>query len=263
MPSLTISVITATLNSATTLVDCLRSVKAQRGKVEHIVIDGKSEDDTLQLLRAEKIEKMISEPDKGLYDAINKGIALSTGDVVGVLHSDDLYADGLVLEKVREVFENSNAESCYGDLVYVDRRNTAKVNRYWKSGPFRPDRFYWGWMPPHPTFFVRRSVYERHGGFSLSLGSAADYELMLRFLLKHKVSTTYIPTVLVKMRSGGTSNASLRNRFRAHRMDRNAWTVNGLKPYPWTLYLKPLSKMCQFFPILRKAEDRNSDDMGR
>ena len=122
-----------------------------------------------------------------------------------------------------------------------------RIVRYWKSGDYNPQKFYHGWMPPHPTFFVRRAIYEKYGLFNLELSSAADYELMLRFLLKHKITTTYIPEVLVKMRTGGMSNASLKNRFRANRMDRKAWEVNGLKPYPWTLWMKPLRKVGQFF----------------
>jgi glycosyltransferase len=128
----------------------------------------------------------------------------------------------------------------------VDSANTEKVVRVWRSGGFAPGKFYWGWMPPHPTFFVRRSVYQRLGGFNLDLGSAADYELMLRFLVRHRLKTAYIPEVLVKMRTGGISNRSLLNRLKANRMDRRAWEVNGLRPYPWTLPLKPLRKIGQW-----------------
>ena len=124
--------------------------------------------------------------------------------------------------------------------------NTSRIKRYWRAGDYDAGRFYWGWMPPHPTFFVRRSVYEKHGLFNLELGSAADYELMLRFLLKNNVSTAYIPEVLVKMRMGGKSNASFMNRYRANRNDKLAWEVNGLRPYPWTFMLKPLRKIPQY-----------------
>jgi glycosyltransferase len=167
---------------------------------------------------------------------------------------------------VAAAFDDPLVEACYGDLFYVKEQGSRhelqdsggttqnskfktpnfRVVRNWKSGEYSPERFYWGWMPPHPTFFVRRSLYERYGTFNLELGSAADYELMLRFLLKHEITTAYIPEVLVIMRTGGVSNVSLKNRLSANRMDRLAWQVNGLKPYPWTLFLKPIMKIPQF-----------------
>jgi glycosyltransferase len=243
-----ISIITATFNSSLTIADCLESVKSQKGKVEHIVIDGLSVDKTLEIARLyPHVSKLISETDSGIYDAMNKGITVASGDIIGILNSDDFYANSDVLEKIGAVFEDPEIDSCYGDLVYVDSTDTTKITRYWKSGSYHKQSFYWGWMPPHPTFFVRRRVYEKYGMFNLDLGSAADYELMLRFLVKNKITTTYIPEVLVKMRAGGVSNVSLKNRLKANRMDRYAWAVNGLKPYPWTTYLKPLSKIKQFF----------------
>ena len=191
---------------------------------------------------------------------MNKGVMLATGDVIGILNADDFYATPNVLAKVASVFEDPAVMSCYGDLEYVREAGTGdestqnlklkiqnyKVVRNWKSGPFKPDKFKWGWMPPHPTFFVRRSVYEKLGLFRLDMGSAADYELMLRFLFRHRITASYIPEVLVKMRAGGVSNATVANRLRANRMDRLAWSVNGLTPYPWTLFMKPLRKLPQY-----------------
>jgi glycosyltransferase len=243
-----ISIITSTLNSALTIRDCLNSVSNQQGNFEHIVIDGVSSDETLDVLNSfPYLSKIISEPDKGIYDAMNKGISLASGNVIGILNSDDFYANSGILEKVAEAFEDPGVDSCYGDLVYVDPSDTAHLIRYWRSGHYNRENFYLGWMPPHPTFFVRRWVYEKYGLFNLDLGSAADYELMLRFLVKHTITTVYIPEVLVKMRAGGVSNMSLKNRIRANRMDRRAWEVNELKPYPWTTYLKPLRKIKQYF----------------
>ena len=144
------------------------------------------------------------------------------------------------------MFENPAVQACFGDLVYVDAENTDKVVRYWKAGDYDAGKFYRGWMPPHPTFFVRASVYEQFGMFNLELGTAADYELMLRFLLKHGLQAAYIPMVMVAMRTGGKSNASISNRLAANKMDRKAWRVNGLKPYPWTLTMKPLRKVGQW-----------------
>jgi glycosyltransferase involved in cell wall biosynthesis len=242
-----ISIITPLFNSASTLRDCLSSVELQTAESEHIVIEGKSTDDSLDIVKSyPHVCEIVSEIDEGVYDAMNKGVRLAKGDIIGILNADDFYANVNVLEQVARVFENPTIDSCYGDLVYVDRNNISRTVRYWKAGPFSYRKFYWGWMLPHPTFFVRRKVYEKYGIFNLNLGSAADYELMLRFLVKHRITAAYIPEVLVKMRTGGISNLSTRNRIRANRMDHVAWKVNGLKPYPWTTYLKPLRKIGQF-----------------
>jgi len=176
---------------------------------------------------------------------------LASGDVIGFLHADDIFADCDVLADVAALFEryfkkNRPIDSCYGDLVYVRADNPKQIVRYWQSYEFDKRRFYYGWMPPHPTFFVRRSVYLKYGDFNLELGTSADYELMLRFLLKYGITSKYIPRILVKMRTGGVSNASVRNRLQANYHDRRAWRVNGLKPFPWTLYLKPLCKIGQY-----------------
>jgi glycosyltransferase involved in cell wall biosynthesis len=244
-----ITIVTAVLNSKDFIEDCIQSIHGQTFRsIEHIVIDGGSTEGTLDIVHKYQsgIAKLISERDDGIYDAMNKGIRLATGEVIGILNADDFYPNSGILEKVSQVFENEDIESCYGDLEYVDAVDSSKVIRYWRSGSYDINKFYSGWMPPHPTFFVRRSAYQKYGLFNLSFGSAADYELMLRFLLKHRITTTYIPDVLVKMRTGGISNASLKNRFLANRMDRKAWSINGLKPYPWTLLFKPLRKVHQF-----------------
>lgn len=238
--------------------DCLKSVCSQSLLVEHLIIDGASTDNTLQLIsETNPNARVVSERDQGIYDAMNKGIRLAAGDVIGILNADDFYASPDVLARVAAVFDDPSVDCCYGDLTYVneivskgtrakDTKGDFTVTRYWKSGKFHHKKFYWGWMPPHPTFFVRRQVYEKHGLFNLNLGSAADYELMLRFLLKKRISAVYIPEILVKMRAGGVSNASIRNRLRAHMNDRRAWRVNGLRSFPWTLYLKPTLKLRQW-----------------
>lgn len=271
-----ISIITAVYNGAATIADCLESVCRQSHAAEHIIIDGGSTDGTLALLERYRpgVARLVSDPDNGIYDAMNKGIALATGDVIGILNADDFYADERVLARVAAVFADPEVEACYGDLVYLKenlrsvesgvatveseqqvaesdskvkpQNSKLTLHRYWQAGSYRPRSFYWGWMPPHPTFFVRRRIYEKYGTFNLDLGSAADYELMLRLLLKHDITTAYIPEVLVKMRAGGVSNASLANRLKANLMDRLAWEVNGLKPYPWTLICKPLRKLPQY-----------------
>jgi glycosyltransferase involved in cell wall biosynthesis len=243
-----LSIITVCLNSAPTLAQTLASVGSQVGTtVEHLVVDGGSDDGSLDILKAHSQRcRIISEPDKGIYDAMNKGVRLARGEIVGILNAGDFYASVDVLAKVVTSFKNPAIDVCYGDLIYVANADTGKVVRYWRSGSFASGKFYWGWMPPHPTFFVRRSVYERFGLFNLDLGSAADYELMLRFLMKNKVKAAYLHEVLVKMRAGGVSNISWKNRVKANKMDRRAWSVNGLRPYPWTLWLKPLRKIGQW-----------------
>lgn len=243
-----ISLVTATYNASATLVDCLASVAEQSFEnIEHIVIDGGSTDTTVALVRGNRrVAHIISEPDQGIYDAMNKGIRLAKGDIVGILNADDFYFSPDILAKVAKVFDDPAIDACFGDLLYIDGADTSKIVRYWRTGMFGPRKFYWGWMPPHPTFFVRRSVYERFGLFNLELGSAADYELMLRFLVKYQIKVVYIAEVLVKMRTGGISNVSWSNRLMANRMDRKAWTVNGLQAYPWTLWLKPLRKLGQW-----------------
>ncbi|HET6253688.1 MAG TPA: glycosyltransferase family 2 protein [Puia sp.] len=243
-----ISVITATYNSAATVRDTLTSISGQDyPDIEHIIVDGRSADGTLEIVAGfPHVRKVISEKDKGIYDAMNKGIRLATGDVIGILNSDDIYTDQSVLSAVAKAFDDPAVMTVYADLQYVHPDNPDRIKRTWITGPFRRKSFYYGWMPPHPTFFVRKEVYERAGVFNTHLRSAADYELMLRILLKHGISAYYIPRVIVKMRAGGVSNASMGNRLRANREDRLAWKLNGLKPYFFTLYLKPLRKVTQF-----------------
>jgi glycosyltransferase len=190
---------------------------------------------------------LLEESPTGIYPAINAGIRAATGSIVGVLNADDLYAAPRVLEQVHAVFDDPKVDACYGDLCYVDQRDTGRVVRYWRAGSFSRSRFRHGWMPPHPTFFLRRCMYEEHGLYRTDLGTAADYELMLRMLYKHQVRAVYLPEVLVHMRAGGASNASLGARLAAHRMDREAWRTNDLRPYPWTLAAKPLRKLNQWW----------------
>lgn len=261
---MTVSVVTVSYNAAATIADCLRSVAIQTFPSEHFIIDGASTDNTLAIISAITPHAcIISEPDNGIYDAMNKGIAQTTGEIIGILNADDFYASPNVLALVTRAFEDPEVMCCYGDLEYVqetgktlggsgEKENQSfKVVRYWQSEQHSSRSFYWGWMPPHPTFFVRRCVYERFGMFRLDMGSAADYELMLRFLLKNNLKTAYIPDVLVRMRVGGASNGSLQARLKANAMDRQAWKVNGLKPYPWSLLCKPLRKLSQYFLIAR------------
>ena len=243
-----ISIITASYNSSATIGDTLQSVAMQNyDNVEHIIVDGASSDNTLEIVGYfPHVSKVISEKDKGIYDAMNKGVAQATGDVVGILNSDDVYTDRFVLSKVMNEFAKKNVDAVYADLQYVKYNDLEKVTRTWHSGNFSKRKFYYGWMPPHPTFFVRREVYKKAGNFNCALRSAADYEFMLRVLLKNDFKVSYIPEVLVKMRTGGMSNATLRHRLRANREDREAWRINNITPYFFTIPFKPLRKVLQF-----------------
>lgn len=243
-----ISIITATYNSGATVLDTLNSIRSQdHPSIEHIIVDGGSTDTTLDIVRSfSHVSKVVSEKDKGIYDAMNKGIRMAGGDVIGILNSDDVYVDGSVLSAVAKIFEDPAVMTVYADLQYVQADDLTRVQRTWRSGEFTKKKFFYGWMPPHPTFFVRREVYDRVGLFNLELRSAADYEMMLRILLKNELSTHYLQRVIVRMRAGGMSNATFSNRLRANKEDRLAWKLNKIKPYFFTLYLKPLRKIHQF-----------------
>lgn len=246
--ALTVSVITAAFNRAATVEHALQSVHSQKGaKVQHVVIDGASNDGTLQVIERhrDQIDVLVSEKDHGIYDALNKGLAKATGDVVGVLHSDDFFADEHVLERISGAFSDSRVQAVYGDLDYVSS-DTTRLIRRWRSGDYSAHRLAQGWMPPHPTLYVRRGVYERWGGFDTHFKIAADYELMLRLFTDAAIKPAYIPQVLVKMRWGGESNRSLSRIIRKSREDYAALRrhkVGGI----WTLCQKNLRKVSQFF----------------
>lgn len=245
-----VSIITITYNSAETLRDTIESVVNQSyPDIEYIIVDGLSKDNTLSIVDEYKgkITKVVSEKDHGLYDALNKGIKLATGDIIGLIHSDDFYTHSNVIGNVVKTITEQGADAVYADLYYVDKDDTSRIFRKWKSGNYKHGMFLNGWMPPHPTFFVKRVVYEKYGFFNLQLKSAADYELMLRFIHKHQIKLAYLPEFIIKMRVGGKSNVTLRNRIRANQEDRKAWKINGLTPRVYTLYAKPLRKIIQLF----------------
>ncbi len=231
-----ISIVTVTYNCAPVVECCLASLAEQSySDIEHLVIDGASKDGTLALLEArrEYLAALVSEPDCGIYDAMNKGIKLAQGDVIGFLNSDDIYASDDVLSRVREVFEeDATLDACYANLIYTAQMDTSRSVRYWKSNNFVSGAFTKGWCPPHPTFFVRRSVYERFGGFDLTYAIASDVELMMRFLEVHKIRVRYVPEVWVKMRMGGTTNRSWKNVWVQNQEVLRALRSHGLTAKP-------------------------------
>jgi glycosyltransferase involved in cell wall biosynthesis len=210
-----ISIITVTYNSENFIENCVCSVLNQTYKnVEYIIIDGKSSDNTLNKLKkySKNISKIVSETDHGTYEAMNKGVKLAKGEIVGLLNSDDFYASDEVLSRVASIFKsNPSIDACYADLSYIDQIDTSRVIRYWKSSKFVLGSFSRGWCPPHPTFFVRRSVYEKFGKFNLNYSISSDVELMMRFLEVHKIKTYHVPELWVKMRVGGSSNKNFKS----------------------------------------------------
>ncbi len=245
-----VSIITVTYNSQSFLEQTICSVTEQSyANIEYIIVDGGSIDNTLSIIEKyrTRIHKFISEKDRGIYDALNKGIAMATGDIVGILHSDDFYTSKQVIAHVVEKIISEGADALYADLNYVQQNNTQKIVRKWHSGKYKSGSFINGWMPPHPTFFVKREVYQKFGAFDLNFKTSADYELMLRLIHKHQISVSYLNECIVNMRVGGQSNVSVNNRILANIEDRKALEVNGLTPHFYTLWLKPLRKISQFF----------------
>ncbi len=244
-----VSIITVTYNSEKYLADCIESVRKQTyGNIEHIIIDGKSTDGTVKIIQknSKSISHWISETDRGMYDAINKGIKLATGDIIGVLNSDDMLASADVIMDIVACFDETGTDSIYGDLVYVDPVNPRKVMRYWKGLSYKRSRFNYGWMPAHPTFYIRRELIDQYGVYENHYHTAADYEFMARYLYKHKVTSFYISKLIIKMRTGGLSNNTIYSRLRANRRDYLAMKKNKI-PVPFIVsILKPLIKIPQF-----------------
>lgn len=244
-----ISIITVCYNSVKTIHETLQSVASQRyPHVEYILIDGGSTDGTINVIQSFEphIAVFVSEPDKGIYDAMNKGIARATGDVVGLLNADDLYANEEVLTRVAQAFTDQNLDACYSDLIYFATDAPDKVLRYWRSNDFHPGLFAKGWCPAHPTFFVRRNLYDRYGVFDTRFKGGNDVELMMRFLEKHHIKTRYLPEVMVKMRLGGVSNNSIKGIIEQNRQILQAAKKLDIPISPLTfIFYKVLSRLKQ------------------
>ena len=243
-----ISIITAVYNNKDQIVEAIESVLNQSyHDIEYIVIDGASTDGTTDVVKSygDKISKFISEPDEGIYDGLNKGIHLATGDVIGFLHSDDFYLYDQVLEEVIQVFKDKNCDGVYGNLIYVDKEDTNRVVRRWDSGEFKYENLKKGWMPPHPAFFIKREIYEKFGVFDTDFKISADYNFMLKILSSQKFTACYTPNVLYVMRMGGASNKSIKNLWQKSKEDLRALKQNRVGNV-LALFLKNVSKIPQF-----------------
>lgn len=245
-----ISIITVAFNSVKTIQDTIESILLQDYKnIEYIIIDAGSSDGTVEIIKSfgDKITYFISESDHGIYDGMNKGIKAASGDLIGILNSDDFYPNNFILSNVAKTFVNNQCDAVYGDLVYVRDYDKNKIVRYWQAGDYSALKIKNGWMLPHPTFFVKKSIYDRFGLYNTELKSAADYEMILKLLYKQNISVKYIPMILVNMRIGGASNSSLINRIKANKEDGLAWTKNQLNKPMFIRIKKPLQKVRQFF----------------
>lgn len=244
-----ISIITATYNSSKTINKCITSVNDQTWPdIEHIIIDGGSIDNTIKIIESlpNRVAKIKSEKDNGIYDAMNKGINLATGDIIGILNSDDLYFDHLVIEKIVEIFNTTKVDCVHADLYYVKQDDTNQIVRHWKTCDYAQGAFKKGWHPAHPTFFVRKEVYVRYGLFNLDFALAADFELMLRFLERYKISSAYLPEPIVRMRLGGATSKNIKNIITQNIECYNAFKVNEIKVSPLYPFYRLLPKLKQF-----------------
>lgn len=234
------TLLTACWNSAGTIGDTLKSVNAQTyADIDHIIIDGASKDDTVKICEdlGQRITKIVSEPDKGIYDAYNKGLTHATGDIIGFINSDDFYCSDTVIQEVMTAFEDPAIDAVHANLVYVDPEDTAKIERHWKSRQITRARLETGFIPAHPTVFLRRNVYEKVGNFDLTYRLAADYEFLLRTFYTHQIPSRHIPQIWVRMRSGGATGGNFQSVMRQNREIRAAQEKHGLQCSPvrfWT-----------------------------
>lgn len=242
-----ISIITATHNSAKTISDCITSVNTQTyPDIEQIIIDGASNDNTIKLINSlpNRVKLIISEPDKNIYDALNKGISAATGDIIGFLHSDDFFESIDVIEQVVKAFKESGANIVYGNMLYVDRKNTKKIIRTWKSNSFHFEDLKKGWMPPHTTLYVKREIYEEYGIYDTSFQISAEYDLILRYFGMFHISSYYLDLTFLRMRYGGTSN-KFSNYLQHWKEDYRAIRINKIGGFK-TFFLKNFNKIGQF-----------------
>jgi glycosyltransferase involved in cell wall biosynthesis len=250
MVKLKVSIVTCTYNSEAYIFDCLNSISSQDyPEVEHLIIDGESSDSTLDICNGfehKKDLKISTGKDNGIYDAMNKGLKKASGDIIGILNSDDFYPDDNIISAVIKTFEKEDCDAVFGNLQFVDSKNINRIIRVWNSSPYRENAFLNGWHPPHPTFFVKKEIYDKFGLFDPSLEVSADFELMLRFIEKNKIKTAFIDKVLVHMRYGGESTGSLKNIIRGNKNIYKAFKQNGFNVNKFYFVKRLLNKLAQF-----------------
>lgn len=245
-----VSIITIAYNSSQTINETVESVfKQSYDDIEYIVIDGQSADNTVEIIKSygDNISKYISEKDNGIYDAMNKGVKLAKGDIIGFINADDKLNSNDCISEIVKVFQIHNADVVYGDKIYTESNNTDKVVRYWKAGEYNKNNFKKGWMPPHLSTYIKRGFYEKYGKFRTDFKIAADYELMFRFMYKYNAKSKYLPKVIARMRAGGISNKSLKNILISNYEVYKSWRVNGFIVSPLIIARKPLGKATQLF----------------
>lgn len=247
-----ISIITATFNSAKTLKDTIQSVLRQTNKdFEYLIIDGGSTDDTIDIVKSYESEfsgrlKWVSEKDQGIYDAMNKGIKMASGDVVGILNSDDYFTSDDILQTVDNAFKSHEIDAIYGDIHFIRDGNPQKCVRYYSSRMFRPFWLRFGFMPAHPSFYCKREIFDKAGLYSLDYKIGADYEMMVRLFKRHKIKSLYVNKDFVTMRTGGASNNNVRSRLTLIEEDVKACRVNGIYTNRFFIMLKFLYKIFEF-----------------
>lgn len=249
MEKLRVSVVTVSFNSANTIKDTIQSVLLQSYQnLEYIIIDGCSGDGTVEIVKSygKKISQFVSEPDSGIYDAINKGLKISTGDIIGILNSDDSFHNNFVVENIVKAFEEFSPDAILGDVQFIDPGNPAKVVRYYSSKNWNTEKFKYGYMPAHPGFYARRGLFEKFGLYKTDYKIAADYELLIRFLYVNKVKYRYVEMPFVNMRTGGVSNRSFYSRYLLNKEILKACKENGIKTNYLNIYSKYLTKFFEY-----------------
>lgn len=252
-----VSIITVVRNNQATIAHAINSVLNQDYySIEYIVVDGSSTDATAEIIKSygNRISRFISEPDQGIYDAMNKGLKVATGDIIGLLNSDDFYENTNVISRIVQEFNFNKVDLVFGDIVFVNPQNVQQIIRYYSSANFHPEQFSWGWMPAHPSCFLKRKVYEKYGYFRTDYQLASDYELLLRFMKIHQISYSYLPNILVRMRPGGASNKNFSCRWISNREILKACTEHGIHTNILKLFVRYPAKILEKILISRKLQ---------
>ena len=252
---LKVTIITVTFNSAETIKDTLISVANQSYPlIEHIIVDGNSRDRTLEIVNNfQSATKIISEPDNGIYDAMNKGIRIASGDIIGILNSDDFFSSEHVVEKIVDEFDNET-DAVFGDIAFVRPDDLDKIVRYYSGANWKPDKFKWGYMPPHPSFYLRKEHYQNLGLYQTDYKIASDYELLIRMLYKYKLRYKYLPKQIVTMRTGGVSTQNIKSRYVLNKEIIRGCSENGINTNMFFLSLKYFNKIFEYFRPAKQAK---------